>query len=105
MSLSSSSNNSTARMKSEEKYFVFDFDSTFTQVEALDILCEIVLDGQPGKEAILDDVQRITNTCMEGDISFPRLSGATPGPAARSSFALTSADRAPEAERFQIVSA
>ena len=57
-------------MKSEEKYFVFDFDSTFTQVEALDILCEIVLDGQPNKEEILADVQRITNTCMEGNISF-----------------------------------
>lgn len=57
-------------MKSEEKYFVFDFDSTFTQVEALDILCEIVLDGQPDKEEILADVQRITNTCMEGNISF-----------------------------------
>ena len=61
---------SPARMKSEEKYFVFDFDSTFTQVEALDVLCEIALADQPNKEAILADVQRITNTCMEGNISF-----------------------------------
>ena len=57
-------------MKSEEKYFIFDFDSTFTQVEALDVLCEIVLKDQPNKEEILANVQRITNTCMEGKISF-----------------------------------
>ena len=57
-------------MKAEEKYFVFDFDSTFTQVEALDVLCEIALAGKPEKEEILADVQQITNTCMEGNISF-----------------------------------
>ena len=57
-------------MKSEEKYFIFDFDSTFTQVEALDVLCEIVLKDHPDQNAILAEVQRITNTCMEGEISF-----------------------------------
>ena len=57
-------------MKLPEKYFIFDFDSTFTQVEALDVLGEIVLADQPNREAILADVQRITNTCMEGNISF-----------------------------------
>ena len=57
-------------MKAEEKYFIFDFDSTFTRVEALDVLCEIALAGKPEKEKILADVQRITNTCMEGNISF-----------------------------------
>ena len=54
----------------EEKYFIFDFDSTFTRVEALDVLCEIVLADQPDKEEVLADVQRITNSCMEGNISF-----------------------------------
>ena len=57
-------------MRPPEKYFVFDFDSTFTQVEALDVLCEIVLADQSNKEKILNDVQRITNSCMEGNISF-----------------------------------
>lgn len=56
-------------MKSD-KYFVFDFDSTFTKVEALDILCEISLKGNPAKDHILKQVQDITNTCMEGNLSF-----------------------------------
>lgn len=56
-------------MKSD-KYFVFDFDSTFTKVEALDILCEISLKGNPEKDNILKQVQDITNTCMEGNLSF-----------------------------------
>lgn len=29
------------------KFFVFDFDSTFTKVEALDVLCDIALQGDP----------------------------------------------------------
>jgi D-3-phosphoglycerate dehydrogenase len=53
-----------------EKYFVFDFDSTFTKVEALDVLCEISLQGNPQKEDILRQVKDITNTCMEGGMSF-----------------------------------
>lgn len=56
-------------MKSD-KYFVFDFDSTFTKVEALDVLCEISLKGNPEKENILQKVKDITNTCMEGNMSF-----------------------------------
>lgn len=58
------------RMKSDQAYFIFDFDSTFTQVEALDVLCEIALADRPNRDEILDEVQRITNTCMEGNISF-----------------------------------
>lgn len=52
------------------KYFIFDFDSTFTQVEALDVLCEIALDGDPKREEVLSEVKRITNSCMNGEISF-----------------------------------
>ncbi|MGB3589582.1 MAG: phosphoglycerate dehydrogenase [Tunicatimonas sp.] len=52
------------------KYFVFDFDSTFTQVEALDVLCEIALKDDPKREGILSEVKRITNSCMNGEISF-----------------------------------
>ncbi|MFP4089655.1 MAG: phosphoglycerate dehydrogenase [Cyclobacteriaceae bacterium] len=53
-----------------EKYFVFDFDSTFTKVEALDVLCEISLKGNPQKDEILRQVKDITNSCMEGKMSF-----------------------------------
>ncbi|MEO0333708.1 MAG: HAD-IB family phosphatase, partial [Bacteroidota bacterium] len=53
-----------------EKYFVFDFDSTFTQVEALDVLCEIALKDNPKREEALAEVKRITNSCMNGEISF-----------------------------------
>jgi D-3-phosphoglycerate dehydrogenase len=52
------------------KHFVFDFDSTFTQVEALDVLCEIALENDPSREAVLSEVKRITNSCMNGEISF-----------------------------------
>lgn len=53
-----------------DKYFIFDFDSTFTRVEALDVLCEISLRGNEQKEEILRQVKNITNTCMEGKMSF-----------------------------------
>jgi len=53
-----------------KKYFVFDFDSTFTQVEALDVLCEIALENDPKREEVLSEVKRITNSCMNGEISF-----------------------------------
>ena len=53
-----------------KQYYIFDFDSTFTQVEALDVLCEISLEGNPQKEDILSQVKNITNTCMEGNMSF-----------------------------------
>nr|WKN36581.1 phosphoglycerate dehydrogenase [Tunicatimonas sp. TK19036] len=52
------------------KYFVFDFDSTFTKVEALDVLCDIALKGDPRRDVVLAEVKDITNTCMEGRISF-----------------------------------
>ncbi len=52
------------------KYFIIDFDSTFTQVEALDVLCEIALDGNPEKDKVLSRIQEVTNEGMEGRISF-----------------------------------
>jgi D-3-phosphoglycerate dehydrogenase len=53
-----------------DKHFIFDFDSTFTKVEALDVLCEISLRGNDQKDEILRQVKNITNTCMEGNMSF-----------------------------------
>jgi D-3-phosphoglycerate dehydrogenase / 2-oxoglutarate reductase len=52
------------------KYFVIDFDSTFTKVEAFDVLAEISLDGHPDKEARVKAIADITNQGMDGSISF-----------------------------------
>jgi D-3-phosphoglycerate dehydrogenase / 2-oxoglutarate reductase len=52
------------------KYFVIDFDSTFTQVEALDVLGEICLKNFDDKEKVLNEVKAITDLGMEGKISF-----------------------------------
>lgn len=50
--------------------FVFDFDSTLTQVEALDILAELTLDKREDREAVIREIQEITNLGIDGDISF-----------------------------------
>ncbi len=56
-------------MKSTRSY-VIDFDSTFTQVEALDVLGEISLANDPDKEQKLKKLEELTNQGMEGEISF-----------------------------------
>ncbi|MEE9364303.1 MAG: phosphoglycerate dehydrogenase [Cellulophaga sp.] len=53
-----------------ERKYVFDFDSTLTRVEALDVLAEITLQGNPEKDAIIKEIQEITNLGIDGDISF-----------------------------------
>ncbi|SHI84646.1 D-3-phosphoglycerate dehydrogenase [Arenibacter nanhaiticus] len=50
--------------------YVFDFDSTLTRVEALDVLAEITLNGNSNKEEIIREIQEITNLGIDGDISF-----------------------------------
>ncbi|MFS4468103.1 phosphoglycerate dehydrogenase [Maribacter sp. 2210JD10-5] len=50
--------------------YVFDFDSTLTRVEALDVLAEMTLQGKSNKEEIIAEIQRITNLGIDGDISF-----------------------------------
>ncbi|HLT73719.1 MAG TPA: phosphoglycerate dehydrogenase [Ohtaekwangia sp.] len=52
------------------KYFVIDFDSTFTKVEAFDVLAEISLNGHPEKEERTKQIIEITNQGMDGTISF-----------------------------------
>jgi len=52
------------------KYFVIDFDSTFTKVEAFDVLADISLDGHPDKEINKQKIVDITNQGMNGSISF-----------------------------------
>ncbi|KYG79892.1 3-phosphoglycerate dehydrogenase [Roseivirga seohaensis] len=54
----------------EKQYFVIDFDSTFTQVEALDILGEISLSNHPEKNARLQKIKDITDLGMAGEMSL-----------------------------------
>lgn len=57
-------------MKTNNRTYVFDFDSTLTRVEALDILAEISLANNPEKDQIIEQIQDITNKGIDGDISF-----------------------------------
>ncbi len=57
-------------METVQKNYIFDFDSTLTSVEALDVLAEITLANNPKKEAIIDEIQEITNLGIDGEISF-----------------------------------
>ncbi|HWA35840.1 MAG TPA: HAD-IB family phosphatase, partial [Cyclobacteriaceae bacterium] len=52
------------------KYFVIDFDSTFTKVEAFDVLADISLNGHPEKNKIKSQIEEITSQGMAGTISF-----------------------------------
>ena len=54
----------------KDKYFIIDFDSTFTQVEALDELGEISLKDHENKDQILQEIINLTNSAMEGKSSF-----------------------------------
>ncbi len=57
-------------MEQIDNYFIIDFDSTFTKVEALDILCEISLEKDSQKDIALSKIQEITNLSMQGELSF-----------------------------------
>ncbi|TMU56871.1 phosphoglycerate dehydrogenase [Flagellimonas algicola] len=50
--------------------YVFDFDSTLTRVEALDVLAEMTLQGKSNRDEIIKEIQDITNLGIDGDISF-----------------------------------
>lgn len=52
------------------KNYIIDFDSTFTQVEALDILGEIALNDHPQKEERLAQIKAITDEGMNGSLTF-----------------------------------
>jgi D-3-phosphoglycerate dehydrogenase len=52
------------------KHYIFDFDSTFTQVEALDELGRISLRNSPDAARILGEIKETTNRAMAGKLSF-----------------------------------
>ena len=55
---------------SEKETFIFDFDSTFIQVEALDVLCEVIYENSSVGIQVLNEIQRLTNLGMEGKLSL-----------------------------------
>lgn len=57
-------------METAQKNYIFDFDSTLTSVEALDVLAEITLANNPKKAEIIEEIQEITNLGIDGEISF-----------------------------------
>ncbi|MDB0011295.1 phosphoglycerate dehydrogenase [Crocinitomicaceae bacterium] len=56
-------------MKVQET-FIFDFDSTFIQVEALDVLCEVIYENNATGQQVLAEIQRLTDLGMEGKLSL-----------------------------------
>jgi len=57
-------------LKDFNKYFIIDFDSTFTQVEALDELVKISLSGTGNASKVLEIIKETTELAMAGEISF-----------------------------------
>lgn len=55
---------------SREHSYIFDFDSTLIQVEALEILAEISLVGHPHKEETIEKIAEITEKGIDGTMSF-----------------------------------
>jgi D-3-phosphoglycerate dehydrogenase len=53
-----------------KQYFIIDFDSTFTQVEALDEMARISLKDRPDREDVYKKIEALTNAAMEGRLSF-----------------------------------
>ena len=53
-----------------KNFYIIDFDSTFTQVEALDELVRISLKDHPEAEKVYKAIEDLTNAAMEGRLSF-----------------------------------
>lgn len=53
-------------------YIIIDYDSTFSKVEALDVLGEIALENHPERESRLKKISDITDLGMNGELSFTK---------------------------------
>jgi D-3-phosphoglycerate dehydrogenase len=58
------------KMTENQETFIFDFDSTFIKVEALDVLCEVIYQDSAAGVQILSEIQRLTDLGMEGKLSL-----------------------------------
>ncbi|MCF8460355.1 MAG: phosphoglycerate dehydrogenase [Flavobacteriales bacterium] len=57
-------------MEEKKRTFVFDFDSTLTQVEAFEELAEVSLKGDPKRKEKIAQIAKITDQGVDGDITF-----------------------------------
>jgi D-3-phosphoglycerate dehydrogenase len=57
-------------LKDTNKFFIIDFDSTFTRVEALDELALISYAGKPNANQIQEKIKSVTDQAMSGRLSF-----------------------------------
>lgn len=57
-------------MQKQNTWFIIDFDSTFTQVEAIEELAAISLKNDPDKEDIIEKIKQLTDMAMEGKMPF-----------------------------------
>ncbi|MFT7249583.1 MAG: D-3-phosphoglycerate dehydrogenase, partial [Arcticibacterium sp.] len=53
-----------------KKYFIIDFDSTFSKVEGLDELAKIALQGTSDQDAVVKQIRDLTDQGMSGEITF-----------------------------------
>ncbi|MDP1727332.1 MAG: HAD-IB family phosphatase [Bacteroidota bacterium] len=51
-------------------FFIIDFDSTFTQVEAMEELAAISLENDPEKEDLILKIKQLTDLAMDGKMPF-----------------------------------
>lgn len=58
------------KTKDKDVFFVFDFDSTLTQVEAFEELAAISLKDNKDKKKIIAEIAKITDMGVDGDITF-----------------------------------
>lgn len=54
----------------DKTYYIFDFDSTLTRVEALDLLAEIALKDHPERDERIQAIKDITVKGVNGELSF-----------------------------------
>ena len=54
----------------QKKYYVIDFDSTFTKVEGLDELARIALKSDPNRDETVKAIKDLTDQGMSGEITF-----------------------------------
>lgn len=57
-------------IEEKKRTFVFDFDSTLTQVEAFEELAEVSLKADPKKKDKIAQIAKITDQGVDGDITF-----------------------------------
>lgn len=54
----------------QKPYLIFDFDSTVIKLESLEEIAGFALEDVKNKDEILGEISRITNSGMEGELSF-----------------------------------